>query len=306
MKSTKEYRQKEETNPGTLLEVNSKCTSVFPVCFDGLKVNIHRGLSSHFKIHHSIYLSSITPGNYRFGAMYVGNKIIRERTGAPVIFGDTDVDGNMNATFYHIFGSRCKFKCTGQIVKNTFVTNQLETHYLADSFTLSAVLANSDVFKKSGCLLLQYLQSVSSSLDIGLELAVLKGLEKLKENVSELKDIEYQPSIIARYRAPRSTWCAVVSMNNLLLSCYQQASHQVECGIELNTKFRLRESIGTFATKVRLHDKGVVFRAMVDSNTNVGSVFEKRICGSPMAFALSTHLNFRTSNFRLGLGVTVE
>lgn len=306
MNSTKGYREKGETNPGTILGINTKYTRVLPVFFDGLGVSIHRGLSSHFKVHHSIFLSSITPGNYRFGAAYAGDKVIREHEGSPVIFGDTDVDGNMNATFYHLFGSRCKLKYTAQLVKNTVAVSQLETHYFADSFTLSAVLAKPDLFKKSGVLLLQYLQSVSSSLDIGLELAVLKGLEHFKENVGELKDIDYQPSIVGRYRAPRSTWCAVVSQNNLLLSCYQQASHQVECGIELNTKFRLQESIGTFATKVRLHDQGVVFRAMVDSKTNVGSVFEKRICGSPMAFAISTNLNFKTSNFRLGLGVTVE
>lgn len=46
---------------------------VFPICFDGAKLMIQKGLSNHFQVSHALNLSSTNPG-YRFGATYVGTK----------------------------------------------------------------------------------------------------------------------------------------------------------------------------------------------------------------------------------------
>ena len=69
---------------------------VFPQCFEGAKLLLNKGISSHFQVSHSLALSSLSPGAYHFGATYVGDK----QTGpheVPVFF-----------SFYHIAMSSIK------------------------------------------------------------------------------------------------------------------------------------------------------------------------------------------------------
>uniref|UniRef100_A0A1B6FN05 Uncharacterized protein n=1 Tax=Cuerna arida TaxID=1464854 RepID=A0A1B6FN05_9HEMI len=294
-------------NPGPLLNLSDKCMNIFPNLFDGFRVIVHKGLSHHFRVTHSIYLSSITPGNYRFGATYVGNKEIGVHEAVPVLLGDIDSSGNMNASIYHLFGSRFKVRFDGQMENRSFVNSQLTAHYFGNTFTASVVLANADIITKSGGLLLQYLQSVTPNLAIGTELAFLRNLVNNKYPEKTIMDVtETQVAVVGRYTSAHSVWSTVLSVNNILLSCYKKASDQIEFGIELNTNFRSNESVGSLAYKIKLQDRGIVFRGCVDTNTNIGSVYEQRICGSPFAFSVSANLNHRTSNFRLGLGFIVE
>lgn len=299
----------EKNNPGTVLNLSDKCTSVFPVLFDGLKVDVHKSLSKHFKIIHSIYMSSITPGNYRFGATYVGNKPVSKYHNVPVLFGDVGTNGNLNATMYHLFGSSFQVKFDAQMEKGSFVQSQLTTNYFGDNFTASAHLLNSDVFSKSGCLVLQYLQNVTPSVAMGTEFVYLQNLVGYKSPNHVLDNnigLHSQFSLVGRYTTPHSVWCTVLSLNQILLRCYSQASSQLEFGIEIDSNFRTNETVGSFAYKVKLANRGVVCRASIDTNYNVGSVFEKRFCGTPFVFTVSTNLNFRSNNFRLGLGFIVD
>lgn len=37
-------------NPGSYEELHRKCRDVFPMCFEGAKVMVQKGLSSHFQV----------------------------------------------------------------------------------------------------------------------------------------------------------------------------------------------------------------------------------------------------------------
>ena len=54
-------------NPGTIEDLHKSCQSVFPMFFEGAKVLINKGLSSHFQVSHTITMSSMQPSGYRFG-----------------------------------------------------------------------------------------------------------------------------------------------------------------------------------------------------------------------------------------------
>ena len=49
-------------------------TDLFPQVFEGGKLIVSKGLSSHFQISHTLSLSTFQPSGYRFGATYVGVK----------------------------------------------------------------------------------------------------------------------------------------------------------------------------------------------------------------------------------------
>jgi mitochondrial import receptor subunit TOM40 len=54
-------------NPGTVEDLHKSCQNVFPMYFEGAKVLINKGLSSHFQVSHTITMSSMQPSGYRFG-----------------------------------------------------------------------------------------------------------------------------------------------------------------------------------------------------------------------------------------------
>lgn len=63
-------------NPGTIEELHKQCQSVFPMCFEGGKLMVNKGLSSRFQVSHSMTLASAQTTGYRFGAVYVGQKML--------------------------------------------------------------------------------------------------------------------------------------------------------------------------------------------------------------------------------------
>lgn len=64
---------------------------------------------------HTLNLSSSTPGNYRFGATYVGTKQYGPGEVFPVLLGDIDASGNLNANLFHQFGPRIRTKFQAQV-----------------------------------------------------------------------------------------------------------------------------------------------------------------------------------------------
>lgn len=88
---------------------------VFPTCFEGARVMLTRGLSNHFQISHTINMSSVTPSGYRFGATYVGTKQISPSEAYPILLGDIDPSGNLNATIIHQIHSKVQAKFGAQV-----------------------------------------------------------------------------------------------------------------------------------------------------------------------------------------------
>lgn len=123
---------------------------VFPVLFEGAKLMVNKGLSNHFQVSHTINMSSLTPSGYRFGATYVGTKQISPTEAFPVLLGDIDPSGNMNAHILHQFGERIKAKFVAQIQNSKFTASQLTTEYKGDDYTLSLTAGNTNIINESG------------------------------------------------------------------------------------------------------------------------------------------------------------
>lgn len=137
MSFPKQAEEKNESekieNPGPLDEIHNKCKSmlffefilhasyhfifsdIFPTCFEGARVMLTRGLSNHFQISHTINMSSVTPSGYRFGATYVGTKQLSPTEAFPILLGDIDPSGNLNATIIHQICTNVQAKFGAQV-----------------------------------------------------------------------------------------------------------------------------------------------------------------------------------------------
>lgn len=76
---------------------------------------LNKGLSNHFQVSHTLNLCSTQPSGYRFGATYVGTKQYSPSEAFPVLLGDIDPSGNLNANVIHQFTPRIRCKFASQV-----------------------------------------------------------------------------------------------------------------------------------------------------------------------------------------------
>lgn len=88
---------------------------VFPVNFEGAKIMVNKGLSNHFQISHTLNMSSVTPSGYRFGATYVGPQQYGPSEAYPILLGDIDPSGNLNANIIHQLNKKTRMKFVSQV-----------------------------------------------------------------------------------------------------------------------------------------------------------------------------------------------
>ncbi|KAJ4444716.1 hypothetical protein ANN_06513 [Periplaneta americana] len=271
---------------------------VFPVIFEGAKLMINKGLSNHFQVSHTINMGSVTPSGYRFAATYVGTKQISPSEAFPVLLGDIDPSGNLNAHIVHQIGQRVKVKFAAQIQNSKFQATQLTTEYKGNDFTASCTAGNTDIINESGLLVTHYLQSVTPNVALGAELVYQYGPSVPSGEIAIL-------SAAARYTGTDSVVSGTLGGAGLHLCYYQKASEQLQLGVELETNFRMQESVASVGYQVDLPKADLVFRGTVDSNWTVGAVLEKRLQPLPFNFALSGTMNHSKNQFRLGCGLII-
>lgn len=116
-----------DKNPGTVEDLHKECKELFPMAFEGGKLVVQKALSNNFQVDslfpaqhrtghrlqlthdddncvqvsHSLTMSNMMPSGYRFGATYVGGTILSPQEAYPVLMGDIDPSGNLQAHIIH-------------------------------------------------------------------------------------------------------------------------------------------------------------------------------------------------------------
>lgn len=85
------------------------------ITFEGAKIMLNKGLSNHFQVSHTLNMSNVVPSGYRFGATYVGTTQYSPTEAFPVLLGDIDPSGNLNANVIHQFSPRIRCKFASQV-----------------------------------------------------------------------------------------------------------------------------------------------------------------------------------------------
>ncbi|XP_055612269.1 mitochondrial import receptor subunit TOM40 homolog 1-like [Uranotaenia lowii] len=285
-------------NPGSMEELHKKCKDVMPANFEGAKLMVNKGLSNHFQVSHTINLNSSNTSGYRFGATYVGTKQISQNEAFPVILGDIDPAGNLNANIIHQVAPNVRCKFASQIQNSKVTAAQLTTDLKGQDFTASLTVGNPNILNNSGVLVAHYLQSVTKRLALGGELAYQYGPAVPGGQIAIV-------SAAARYATELSTWSGTVGLAGVHVCYYQRASDQLQLGVEVETNFRMQEAVATLGYQIDLPKSELVFRGMVDTNWTVAAVLEKKLPPLPLTFALSGILNHTKNQFRLGCGLII-
>lgn len=285
-------------NPGSMEELHKKCKDIFPVNFEGAKIAVQKGLSNHFQISHSLNMSSLAPSGYRFGATYVGTKQYGPGEAYPVLVGDIDPVGNLNANIYHKFNDNIIGKIQAQVQSSRCTASQYVLDYRGSNYTATVTFANPDVVNLSGVFVGHYIQSITKNTDVGVELAYQRSLSIPGTQLA-------LTSLAARYTGSDYIVSGTAGPSGVHVCYYQRASSQLQLGVELETNFRLQESSASIGYQVDLPKADLVFKGMVDTNWNVGATLDKKLTPMPFSLTLSGMLNHQKNQFRLGFGFII-
>jgi len=278
-------------------EIHRKCRDIFPIFFDGAKVMVQKGLSSHFQISHTLSISPTSTG-YRFGTTYVGTKQTAPGEAFPIFLGDTDIHGNTSATILHHFWRNYRAKFQGQVQQGKINAAQFTLERRGPLSTFGLTVANPNLINSSGLLVGHYMRRITNRLDMGAELVWQTDPKIPGRQISAL-------SYAARYTAPFWTASATIGANNIHACYYHKQAENLQFGVEFESNIRLQEAITTLAYQVEIPDD-IVMRASVDTNWTVGAVLEKKLSRQlPFTLALSGMLNHVKSQGKFGIGLII-
>ena len=231
----------ENKNPGLYEELHRRSKEPFPQVFEGAKVIMAKGLSSHFQISHTLTLSTFSPSGYRFGTTYVGGKQLSPSEAFPVLLGDVDSNGNLNANIIHALSDRLKGKFVAQFQSGgKLVGHQISGDYKGDDFSASLTAGNVDLMNMQGLLVAHYLQRITPHLALGAELMYQKAMQIPGGQIGVV-------SLAGRYSAENWEVSANFSpmAGNIHACYYQKVTDNAQLGVELETSLQMAESVGT-------------------------------------------------------------
>jgi len=286
-------------NPGSYEDLHKKSKEIAPIIFEGFKFTLNKMLSTHFQVNHSLTMSSVVPSGYKFGATYLGNKQISPTEVFPIILGDIDSTGNLNANIIHQFTNEIRTRAVAQIQEGQLAGYQCTNDYKGKDFTASFTAVNTDIVQNTGILIGQYLQRVTKNFDLGTELIFQYG-----SSVPNGRMAFY--SLGWRYFGKQWQFSGALNpLGSLHLYYHHQSTSPIQFGVEFESNVRTMESQTTFSYQVDLNKANLTFKGMVDSNWNAGAVMEKRLMPLPFTFVLSGFLNHVKPSYKFGIGLTI-
>ncbi|MEE6491597.1 hypothetical protein FKM82_016281 [Ascaphus truei] len=136
-------------NPGSFDELHKNCKEVFPQQLEGVKLIINKTLSSHFQVSHTVRMSTIGLSSYHFNATYSGDRQLSPTETFPMLTGDLDNAGSLNAQILYLLAERIRTKAVFQTQLSKFLTWQFDGEYRGDDCTWTLTLGNPDMVNES-------------------------------------------------------------------------------------------------------------------------------------------------------------
>ncbi|XP_070354983.1 mitochondrial import receptor subunit TOM40 homolog isoform X2 [Equus asinus] len=202
------------------------------------------------QVNHTVALSTIGESNYHFGVTYVGTKQLSPTEAFPVLVGDMDNSGSLNAQVIHQLGPGFRSKMAIQTQQSKFVNWQVDGEYRGSDFTAVVTLGNPDVLVGSGVLVAHYLQSITPCLALGGELVYHR---RPGEEGTVM-------SLAGKYTL--NNWLATITLGQagMHATYYHKASDQLQVGVEFEASMRMQDTSVSFGYQLGLPKAHLLFK----------------------------------------------
>ncbi|MEE6491598.1 hypothetical protein FKM82_016281 [Ascaphus truei] len=213
----------------------------------------------------------------------------------PMLTGDLDNAGSLNAQILYLLAERIRTKAVFQTQLSKFLTWQFDGEYRGDDCTWTLTLGNPDMVNESVILVTHFLQSITPRLVLGGELVYHRRTGEEGAIVT----------LAGKYTA--QNWMATLNVGygGAHASYYHKANEQIQVGVEFEANTRLQDTSFAFGYHLNLPKANMVFKGSVDSNWCVGGVLEKKLPPLPVTLALGAFMNHWKNKFHCGFSIMV-
>jgi len=274
------------SNPGNFDLLHKEVRDVFTTnhFIEGAKVEVTKPLSQPFQVLHRFLMG---PQNeYNFGATFAHNK--------GFLHGEIDSAGNLSSRVHQNLTDNLALKFNAQLTKrgNSVI---LDTEYAGHDFTANAKAVNLDVTSGKGVFILDYIQSVTPKLALGVETLIHNSPAALDSGLT----------FVSRYNGNNYVATANVATNgSLQATYYHKVSEQLSIGSELEVICNSRQRESNMSAGMKFDFRQATFRCMADSQGKVSAVLEEKVVPG-VSFVFSGELDHYNSQSRFGLGLVL-
>ncbi|GAA41674.1 translocase of outer mitochondrial membrane [Clonorchis sinensis] len=286
--------------PGTIETIHNKAHEVFPVPFDGAKLVINKGLSQNFQVNHSLSLCNDEQGGYRFGVTYVGHQKVSETESYPILMGELQPNGNLQAHIIHRLTPLVYIRYAAQAQRNKMVGQQLVTELKAKKWQTAFTIVNPDINRGQAMAAVDIMKQVSSRVALGS----MFFYQRSPQLPSKQNGVW---SIGGKYTSDNWQACATLRPWQLGIhtSLHLQVNESLQLAAELESSHQQQTNTTTLGYKYDIPKANVTFKAQLDSNWNIASSLEKKLTPFPFTFTLCALGNQTKAKYAFGIGLMV-
>jgi len=289
-----------DDGPCPIENIHNKAHDIFPVPFSGIRLLINRGLSPHFQVSHSLTLSSGEGAGYRFGATYAGHNKVSESEAYPVLMGELQPDGQLQAQIVDQLSPVFRVRYLAQIRKCAMTGQQISGELRKEKWQLGATLINPDLNRGQMMLAVDTMRKMSHRFYMGSMF-----FYHLSPQLPGGQDGVW--SLGCKYVS--NFWQCAVTVRPYQLalhsSFHMKVNENLQLAAELESNCQQQTNISTIGYQYDLPKSNVTFKAQLDSNWNIAAMLEKRLIPFPLTFTLTALGNSFASKYEVGVGLTV-
>ncbi|THD27756.1 Mitochondrial import receptor subunit TOM40 [Fasciola hepatica] len=286
--------------PGSIENIHNKAHDIFPIPFDGAKLVINKGLSPNFQVNHSLSLNSDDQGGYRFGVTYVGHDKVSDVESYPVLMGELQPNGNIQAQIIHRLSPMLHLRYIAQAQRNRMAGQQFATEWKGTKWQTALTMINPDITRGQVMGALDIMRQVSKRVSLGTMFFYQRSpqLPARQDGVWSLG---------GKYVADNWQVAATVRPWQLGLhtSVHLQVNESLQLAAEWESSFQQQSNTTTLGYKYEIPKANVTFKAQIDSNWNIASSLEKKLTPFPFTFTLCALGNQAKAKYAFGIGLMV-
>ncbi|BHF58113.1 Mitochondrial import receptor subunit TOM40B [Sparganum proliferum] len=289
-----------DDGPGSIENIHNKAHDIFPVPFSGIKLLINKGLSPHFQVNHSLTLSSNESAGYRFGATYAGHNKVSESEAYPVLMGEIQPDGQLQAQMVTQVSPLIRMRYLAQIQRFKMAGQQLSTEFRGGKWNAGITLINPDINRGQVMSAIDTVRQVSKRFYLGTMF-----FYHLSSQLPGGQDGVW--SFGGKYVSDFWQFAATARPFQLAFhsSFHMKVNENLQLAAELESSYQQQTSTATVGYQYDIPKSNVSFRAQLDSNWNISAMLEKRLLPFPFTFTISALGNHVASKYEVGVGLTV-
>ncbi|VEL29570.1 unnamed protein product [Protopolystoma xenopodis] len=235
---------------------------------------------------------------YRFGANYAGHKKVSENEAYPVLQGEVQPNGQVQAQIVHQFAPSLRMQYMTQLQKSKMSAQQIAADFRQGNWQTNLTVINPDLQRRQVMTALGTMCQVTRRFALGSMFFYHRSPQ-----LPAGQDGTW--SIGGKYSG--SKWTAAASLRPFHLglhsSFHMRYDETLQFAAELESNFQQQNNTATIGYQFDFPKGAASVKAQIDSNWNIAASLEKKMF--PFTFTLCAMGNQSAERYAVGFGLSL-